>query len=152
MITPTSERFTKVAELMKARLEAWPALKGAPAIVDRQHDIESEVAEAVGKAAGLALTIYFEGFANANREADALAPGLRYTVRAWGLPVVAEADGFLVPTEVAAIEAAKALHGWHPEGEAKDLYGRIEVVRCDTEPDNVWLIYALSIEIKRTVL
>jgi hypothetical protein len=152
MTTPATERFSYIADLMKARLEAWPALQGAPAIVDRQLDIVADVAEAVAKSAGLALTILFEGFSNANLDADSMSPSLRYTVRAWGLPVVAETDGGFVPAETACIEAAKALHGWCPEGEPADLFARIEVARADLEPDRQFLIYALSVTIKRVIL
>jgi len=152
MITPTTERFTRIAELMKTRLETWPALKGTTAIVDRQHDVEADVQEAVGKAAGLCLTIFFEGFQNDNPEADTLAPALRYTVRAWGLPAVNETTPDFVPTEVACIEAAKALHGYQPEGEEQDIWARLQVGRADVEPDNVWLIYALPVVLKRVVL
>lgn len=152
MITPDTQRFTRIAERMQARLETWPALQGAPVVVDRQHDIDAEVGEAVAKAQGLCLTIFFEGFLNNNTEADALAPALRYTVRAWGMPVVIDAGGEFVPTEVACIEASKALHGWNPEGDEQDTFSRFEVGRADTEPDRSFLIYSIPVTLSRIIL
>lgn len=145
-------KFVEIGELIQTRLQEWSGLRAAPVILDRQHDVETEVAEAMAKQQGLAITIFFEGFSNDNLEADKLAPSLRYTVRIFGLPIINDEDDTLVPADVACIEVGKALHGWLPEGDARDLWGRLEIGRADTEPDAAYLIYALPATLKRVIL
>lgn len=134
--------FHAIAKLMEERLEGREALAGVPVVLDQQKDVRAEVEIGVAKETGAAITILYEGGTVENPQDSGPRVAARYTVRAWGLPVMRETSESWVPTETVHAEIMRALHHWVPVGHhpAREM----RVSDPDLEPDNDYLVYTCT--------
>ena len=146
-------RFLDMADLVAARLEETPGLEGVPVVVDRQKQIATLVATAVGKARGACITILFEGFTNPDPENSMPRLLARYSIRIYSLPVIqqakAAADQVYADDVVSAV--AKALHNWWDSSQSHS-FGEMKITGGDLVQDPKWLIYEIDAQVPLLLL
>jgi hypothetical protein len=137
------------ADAIKARLEAQATLAGVDVIVDRQKDILSAVAAAIGKTKGNAITILWEGFGVPDPNTSGPRILSRYSIRTWSMPVVErarKAPGDVILADTIVVSICKALHHWMPT--EAHIFGEMTVTGGDLVPDPRWLSYEINAEIQ----
>ena len=138
--------FHAMALLIKARLEAWPALEDVPVVIDLQKDITSEIGTAQAKATGCAITIFYEGDRDLTENLNPPRVTARYSVKCYGLPVVEDVNADWIPAETAKAEVMKALHHWVPTDDNHNAT-ECKVQPGDLVPDRDFLIYEVPVEV-----
>lgn len=129
-----------IADAMAARINAIPGVSEDIALVDRQKNIQAEVATRVNKSTGAAITILYEGFSNSATNASGLLTiTRRYSVSLYARPVLQTSTA--MPADDLIEEVARRLHDWEPED------CEINVTGCDMRPDKTYLIYDLDVEV-----
>jgi hypothetical protein len=134
-------RMLDIAEAIKTRLEGRAALAEVPVLVDRQKDVATKVAAAVGRAAGSLITILWEGFTVPDPNTSGPQVTSRYTLRTYSRPVISTET----PADELVQEICKALHHWIPEG--VHSFGEVTIGGGDFVPDAKFLIYEIDAEV-----
>lgn len=134
-----------IAEAMASRINALSGVPANVALVDRQKNIQVEVANRVAKMGGSAIIILYEGFSNPSAMASgSLNITRRYTVTLYARPILQATDA--MPADDLIELVAAALHDWEPD-ETTAGFGEITVSGCDLRPDKTYFIYDLDVEI-----
>lgn len=138
-----------IASGMAERINSTPLFDGVEAIVDRQLDIETEVAKRVGLSRsaatgkGACITIFYSGFTNPDASAAIYSKIVRtYLVSVYGVQV--RKTGHM-PVDRLMEEAGRTLHNWEPA----EQYGiaEIHVLNGLSRPDSDYLIYDLEVRV-----
>lgn len=141
------------ADGIKTVLEAVAELEGIGIVVDRQKNVAARISEAVARAGGNAITIFFEGYdvpdVNAQRRVRA-----SYSIKTYSLPIIENAKK---PVEAERLYADdvieiihKALHQYTPPVDGKAMpnaIGEMQVSGADFVPDARWLVYELTVSV-----
>ena len=109
--------WKETADHIKARLERLELMDGIEVIVDQQKNIESLIAQNVGKLGGAAV-ILFQGADPVDERCELM--DANYTVRIYGAPILRPGG---VPVEVLVQVAIRALSKWNPDG-ATDTFAK----------------------------
>lgn len=97
------------------REEAIGQLDGIAVIVNRQGDVDSQIATAVGKAKGAAILIELAGWDNKPEFSGQALLDLRYSVSLWTRPILRAGA---ISESIALGALVKAIHGWTPDASA----------------------------------
>lgn len=119
MPEPDPDDLLAPADALAARLSSVPKLAGVPVIVDRQKDIDAEIAKAVAKAKGAAIIISLEGWDSAPGDSGSALLPLVHSVSIWATPVM---KALSVPQSVALGAMVRAIHAWRPPGSRGPMY------------------------------
>lgn len=127
---------------MKKALDAVLAGRKVPVLVDRQKDIVSDVAKAISRSRGAAVSILFTGYKRVNGVRNA-----SYAIAVWAHPVIGN-DEQLADDIVEVVDST--LHSHIPESlnPARDnCHFRIEVEGGSINYNPNFLIYQLNINV-----
>jgi len=145
-----------LADLIRTRLITAPTgselttevdLTDLDVIVDRQKNILSEVAKAVGKAKGTAVVILWDGYRSEDDNGTSPRLANSYQIRVYSKPVIAGAN--LTADDVME-SIMKRLWHWQPV--AGDPYFNEAKIRDGgLVPDKSFLVYDLTVTISRNL-
>jgi hypothetical protein len=137
--------FLDTADVIKTRLLTAPAgaelptpidLTGLTVLVDRQKNILSDVAKAVGKVRGTAIVILWEGWTTLDRHTSRPRLGSQYNLTVWSKPVIAGDD---LPADEVMASVIRRLWHWVPGG--GHAHGECELRGGSLMPNKSYLVY-----------
>lgn len=135
------------ADYLATYLESVPALDGVPVLVDREHNIESAVLEALNRAQGRLILISWTGWP-APQEGGGPLLTLEHTVSLITLPTFLEQAGLdTFDTLLSALVGA--VHHWSPDstdGAYCQRHWRVGAGRLLTSPDFLVWTFDASID------
>lgn len=129
------------ADALAAHLADLPELAGVTLLVDRQRDLENEIAQGVAKAGGAVLLIEPTSGRASDPSAKTLQFDNNYTLSLWSLPILRQDDAYTAAQRVPAVMAA--VQHWQPAPKPFPTH-RFEVTGWQIEPDEQFLIYAIT--------
>jgi hypothetical protein len=139
------------ADLIRMRLLTAPVAGEIPTtldltkldvIVDRQKQIEAEVAKGVAKSTGTAITILWEGFVTVDKNARRPRLAHSYTLVVWSKPVIA---GKNLTADDVMESVVQRLWQWRPVG--GHAFSECEVKDGGLVPDAKYLKYDVQVVI-----
>lgn len=104
-------KFYDQADAIAATLATVSLLADSRIVVDRQHDIVSELRKVIGKQTGNLIIVSWAGGANADEEADAPQLDSIFNVTVFSKPVIKKGD---TTADDIAEAIAKHLHDMRP--------------------------------------
>jgi len=132
------------ADAIAAHLSGLPELDGVTLLVDRQKDLENEIAQGVAKAGGAVLLIEPTSGRASDQTAKTLQFDNRYTLSLWSLHILRQEDAYTAAQRVPAIMAA--VQHFKPAPNPFPTH-RLEITGWQIEPDEQFLIYAITAEL-----
>ena len=134
--------FLDKADQIADHLKTIPALSSVEILVDRQKDMPSEFAKAMGKAKGGVVIIFFSGYTPNDEEVAESVLISSFSVTIWTKPILRSSQ----PKADDLVEAVhRALHGWK-----HDFYCQHNAIvrRGRIVPNDRFLIHELELELK----
>lgn len=111
-------------------------------LVDRQKNIVSDIAKAVGKAGGSAITILWQGFTTVEKNTGRPRLAQRYNITVWSKPIMAGAD---MAADDVMESIITRLWRWVPGG--GHCFAAADVARGGLIPDAKYLVYDCDITV-----
>jgi hypothetical protein len=120
-----------------------------PVIVDRKAELNSIIAQTVGKARGASIVILSTGGRNPDRKSKTLNMGGTFSVFVMTKPLFMDGSVTCYDLTEAVMEA---MHGWSPKGGKSPVTQRMEVLEYELTPLKNLVIYQITAEITRLKL
>jgi hypothetical protein len=104
-------KFYDQADEIAAVLSEVPSLEGMKIVVDRQHDLLSELSKVVGRQTGNLILVAWAGGKNQDESGDRPRIESAFTVTIFSKPIIRKGE---IPADDIAEVIASTLHDWRP--------------------------------------
>ena len=135
-------KFFDQSDAIAAALAAVPLLAGSRIVVDRQHDIVSELRKVIGKQVGNLIIVAWAGGKNLDESADGPQIESTFTVTTFSKPVIRAGEA---TADDIAEAIANTLHDWRA---SPDAHYRTRLVCTGISPQDLPEILAIQIQFK----